>query len=297
LERNVTLLSFYGCDVTLRSYPEGVNVLQWLANLQAALLGGVLLWAGAIKLFGRSARLAARRSALVRLVGKDRVFLAYRAVGCVELAVGALLVLPPVHPAEAVAAVALGLAMLGYLLYARIAAPESSCGCLGDKHTPVGIRSLARAATLILAGALATAATGWWATSLARHPLAAAGVLLAEAALVVALSPELDHRWLHPLRRLRLRISHPLAGRPVEVPLAASVQQLHNSAAYRSVVGLLRSDLLDAWDEGEWRLLTYSARRDSGPATAVFAVPRRGYHPDDVRVVLVAEEEEAPVLV
>ena len=99
-------------------------MLQWLANLQAAMLGGVLLWAGAIKLLSRSARLAARRSALVRLVGKDRVFLAYRAVGCVELAVGASLVLPPVHPAEAVAAVALGLGMLGYLLYARIAAPE-----------------------------------------------------------------------------------------------------------------------------------------------------------------------------
>ncbi|HET9139912.1 MauE/DoxX family redox-associated membrane protein [Actinophytocola sp.] len=266
-------------------------MLQWLADLQPALLGAVLLWAASVKLFARSARQAARRSALVRLVGKDRVFLAYRAVGCAELAIGALLVLPPVHPAEAVAAVGLGLGMLGYLLYARIAAPDSSCGCLGDKHVPVRFRALARAGVLVLAGAAATGATDWWPLAVTRNPLAAAAVLLAEGALIVVLSPELDHRWLHPLRRLRLRISHPLAGRPVEVPLAASVQQLHGSAAYRSVAGLLRSDLLDTWDEGDWRLLTYSARPESGPATAVFAVPRHGYHPDDVRVVLIAEEE------
>jgi hypothetical protein len=111
-------------------------------------------------------------------------------------------------------------------------------------------------------------------------------VLVAEAALVAVLSPELDRRWLLPLRRFRARISHPLAGRPFEVPLASSVQQLQKSDAYASIAGLLRSDLLDTWDEGEWRILTYSAHR----ATAVFAVPRLRYAPAEVRVALVTDE-------
>jgi hypothetical protein len=50
---------------------------------------------------------------------------------------------------------------------------------------------------------------------------------------------------------------------------------------------VLRSDVLESWDEGEWRILTYSASGESGPATAVFAVPRLRYEPDVVKVALV----------
>lgn len=260
---------------------------QWLASLQPALVGGVLAWAGAIKVCGRSAELAARRSALRQLVGKERVFAVYRAIGGVELAVAALLVLPPAHPAEAGAALVLAVSMLGYLGYARFAAPESSCGCLGEKHAPVRTRSFARAGVLVLASGTAMLAVDWWPVPLLDHPLATVGLLAAEAALVVALSPELDGTWLVPLRRLRLRISHPLAGRPFEIPLESTVQQLHKSAAYRAVADQLRSDLLDSWDEGEWRMLTYS----TGPATAVFAVPRLRYDPARVKVALVMDEE------
>jgi hypothetical protein len=116
-----------------------------------------------------------------------------------------------------------------------------------------------------------------------------------ELAVVVALSPELDHRWLLPLRRWRVRLSHPLGNRPAEVPLESSVQQLWKSPAYESVVTQLSSDLLDHWDEGEWRLLTYAARTPAGPVTAVFAVPRLDYRPSDVRLALVPADEEALV--
>src|SRR5213593_1166995 len=97
----------------------------------APLVGGVLVWAAALNLFGRNADLAARRSALSNVVGRDRVLATYRTVGGVELAVGALLLLPPALPAEAWLSVTLCVGMLGYLAYARLVSPQSSCGCLG----------------------------------------------------------------------------------------------------------------------------------------------------------------------
>lgn len=258
-----------------------------MIDLLAPLVGGVLVWAAALKLFGRNAKLAAQRSGLSRLVGKERAFAAYRAVGGVELAVGALLLLPPAVAVEAWAAAVLSAGMLGYLSYLRLVSPRSSCGCLGEKHAPVRWRSFARAGVLLLA----SAGSALWGGGMLDSPLETVVVLAGGGVLIVALSAELDWLWLIPLRRLRLRISHPLAGRPAaEVPLAASVQQLQQSDAYRSVAGLLRSDLLDSWDEGEWRILTYSARRDSGPATAVFAVPRLRHEPELVRVALVDDQ-------
>jgi hypothetical protein len=258
-------------------------MLDWITTAAPALVGGVLVWASAVKLFARTAPLAARRSALSTVVGKERVVGVYRLVGGVELAVGALLLLPPVYPAEAVAALVLCLGMLGYLGYARIVAPESSCGCLGEKHAPVRWRSFARAGLLVVASGFAVYASDWWVV----RPLGTLMVLVIGLAAIVALSPELDRRWLLPLRRLRLRISHPLAGREFDVPLESTVQQLHKSPAYRSVADVLRSDVLESWDEGEWRILTYSASGESGPATAVFAVPRLRYEPDVVKVALV----------
>jgi hypothetical protein len=260
--------------------------MDWLAGAQQVVVGGVLIWASGFKLVHRNASAAARRSVLARLVGKDRVVGAYRAVGVVEAVVGLLLLAPPALAVEAYAAAALFAGMLGYLAYGKWKAPDSSCGCLGDKHTPVRGRGFARAGLLLVLSLAAT--TGSW----LDRPFATVGVVVVEAAVIVALSPELDHRWLLPLRRWRIRRSHPLAKHTVEVPLESTVQQLWKSAAYRSVVEQLASDLLDHWDEGKWRLLTYSARTPDGPATAVFAVPRLAYEPDEVRVAMVAEKAD-----
>lgn len=264
--------------------------------VQQVLLGGVLIWASGFKLLWRNAPAAARRSALRRLVGEARVVGAYRGVGVVELSIGALLIAPPVLAVEAWLAVGLSIGMLGYLCYAKVKAPDSSCGCLGEKHAPVGWRSLARSGLLIAAGAVAVPATTWWPMAIVDSPFATTGVLVLEAALVVVLSPELDRRWLIPLRRWRVRMRHPLAGRAFEVPLESTVQQLIKSAAYRSIAAQLRSDLLDHWDEDDWRILTYAARTEDGRVTAVFAVPILDFRPDDVRVALVPEEEQAALV-
>ena len=72
------------------------------------------------------------------------------------------LLAPPAHWTESVAATALATGFLGYLAYARLAAPESSCGCLSTRRAPVTWRSFARAGVLAGAGALSLwSATGW----------------------------------------------------------------------------------------------------------------------------------------
>lgn len=263
-------------------------MIQVIAALQPLLVGVVLIWAASLKLFSRQAAATASRSALARLVGEQRALPAYRLVGGTELTIGALLVLPPVLWFEAVAATALSIGFLGYLWYARQAAPNSSCGCLGAKQTPVSWRSFARSGFLVVASALAVPATSQWLDVVATGPYVAAAILLAEAAAVVTLSPELDSYWLLPLRRLRMRLTHPLTG-GYGVPLLASIQQLQMSGAYRGIAHLLRSDVQDHWEQDEWRMVAYAAQYEGRPATAVFAVPRLRQEPTAVQVALVDE--------
>jgi hypothetical protein len=227
------------------------------------LLAGVLVWAAVFKFRGGS-----QRSALSRLVGKERVVAAFRVIGAVELVLAAALF----TPVGQWVTFAWFLGMLGYLSWAKLAAPESSCGCLSEKYAPVGIRALARA--VLLAGMVVTADLLPWYS------------VFPAAVLVLLLSAELADYWLLPLRRLKVRLRHPLAGGEFAVPVASTVQQLQKSTTYQSVYPILRSDLLDTWDEGEWRILTYTAERDGERATAVFAVPRDRYEPEAVRFAL-----------
>jgi hypothetical protein len=273
----------------------------WFASLQPVFVAAVLLWAAGVKLLVRHASGQAKRSALARLVGERHALTAFRLVAAAELLVALALLAPPAQWTEPVAATALSAGFLGYLTYARLAAPDSSCGCLSARRAPVSWRAFARAGVLAGACVLSlAAATGWpaafglpaatgWPAALAERPLAAAAALLGEAAAVAALSAEFDAAWLVPLRRLRIRLSHPLAGGGFEVPLQSTVQQLQRSAAYREVARLLVSDVREHWDEGEWRVLCYTARKDGRATTAVFAVPRLRYEPGAVRVALVDE--------
>ena len=268
-------------------------MLEWPASVQPLFIGGTLLWSGGLKCFGRSARRSAERSALPSLVGEDRALPAYRLTGALELALAAVLLLPPAYGGETVAAAVLAVGFLAYLTYARVVAPDSSCGCLSKARTPVTWRAFARACLVLVAALLGTQADVWWAGG---RPLTAT-LLLAEVAALVALSPEADRLWLLPLRRLRIRVKHPLADRSFEMPLESSLQQLLASPAYRQVSGLLKSGLRETWDEEDMRVLCYTAEYDGTAATAVFAVPLRHYRPEDVRVALVDESTESTLLV
>ncbi|RZS30555.1 hypothetical protein EV193_11676 [Herbihabitans rhizosphaerae] len=253
-------------------------MVEFLAA-QQFLVGAVLVWAGVFKVTSSSVPLVARRSALRRLVGAERVTGAFRALGAVELVLAALLLMPPSHPVEPILAAGAFAGMLAYLVYVRRVAPDSSCGCLGESTVPVRWRAFARAGLLLAASALAAFADS------IMTPVVAA-VLLVELSVVAALSPELDRYWLVPLRRARVRVSHPLAGTPDTVPLASTVDQLRASDVFKANERALRSDLLDTWDEGEWRILAYTATG----GTAVFAVPLHRFAPEEIRLAVVPSE-------
>lgn len=259
-----------------------------VAALQALVIGALLVWSSYGKLVGPLVGARARRTALKKFVGEKRAEPAFRAVGGVELLLGAALLLPPLWKVESWAAIALSVGFLGYLTYSRIAAPDSSCGCAGSATAPVTWRSFGRAGLLLVAAVLAsTADVGWWSMPGAT----AVAVVVVEVMLFVALSSELDRRWLLPLRRLKVRLTHPLASTAsYDVPLATTHHQLLRSGAYRAVNALLRSDIREHWDEGDWRFVSYTATYDDRPATAVFAVPRQRYEPDEVRVAIVDDE-------
>jgi hypothetical protein len=269
-------------------------MLEWPASVQPLFIGGTLLWSGGLKCFGRSARRAAERSALPSLVGEGRAPAAYRLTGAVELALAAVLLLPPAYLAETAAAAALGAGFLGYLTYARLFAPDSSCGCLSKKATPVTWRSFGRAGLLLAAALLGTLGDGFWSGRITAWTVV---LLVAETAALAALSPEADRWWLLPLRRLRIRLRHPLSDRSFAMPLESSLQQLLGSPVYRKAGPLLRSGLRETWDADDVRVLCYTAEYEGRPATAVFAVPREHYRPEEVRGVLVDESTESTLLV
>ncbi len=236
-----------------------------------AILAVALLWAGAFKLLSRKAPLAAAQSGLSRLVGTTHVVKAFRALGALELAVAVSLWVTPIP------AIALFTGFLGYLGYTRVVSPESSCGCTSARKAPIGWRSFAYAGGLLL-------------VSLAVLGGASAGLWLSAAlALALALvNPDLDRFWLIPLRKLKVRLTHPLQeATSGQTPLLATVQQLQRSEAYQRIGAHLRSDVVESWDEGEWRLIRYTVHHEGRHANAIFAVPRETDEPERVRLAIV----------
>ncbi|MFS7877934.1 MauE/DoxX family redox-associated membrane protein [Streptomyces asiaticus] len=276
--------------------------------LAPLVLAGVLGPAGAGKLFGRGTARQAPRTALARLLRDGgRAALALRTLGAVELLLAAALLTPPVTPLPGAAAALLGAGFLGYLGYARAAAPGSSCGCTAGRDTPLTWRSFVRAAAVLAGGAAAALAQQPWWTAAARRPAAALCLVLAAAAALTALSADPDRRWRMPLRRLRLRITgHPLAatGARTAVPVAATVELLERSRAWQSVSRVVRSALLDHWDDGGWRILQFAGVYGGGPAArpvlVLFAVDAGAsldtVREPAVRVSVIDADSGAPVM-
>ncbi|MEU6733313.1 MauE/DoxX family redox-associated membrane protein [Streptomyces physcomitrii] len=255
-------------------------MLSLTTGLAPLVLAGLLGWTGAVKAFSKGTARTAPKTALARLLrSSDRATTVLRTTGGVELALAASLLAVPATPAPGAATALLGAGFLGYLGYGRLKAPESSCGCSADENVPVTWRSFARAGLVLAGGVAAALADASWWSALGDRP-AAGPVFLAVSALVLfALSADLDRWWLLPLRRTRLRVfGHPLLGGASgeQVPVAATVELLENSLAWQAAAPVVRSALLDHWEEEGWRILLYSGVYGSGgdarPVQVVFAL-------------------------
>ncbi|HEX6685338.1 MAG TPA: MauE/DoxX family redox-associated membrane protein [Candidatus Limnocylindrales bacterium] len=230
-------------------------MLTSIAAAQPLILAVVLGWAGGYKL-------------------KQRTSLTYRVVGAVELIAAASLLAPPALPWEPWLGVTLAAGFLFYLGFTRLTAPTASCGCLSSSDSsPIGWRHFGRAGLLLLS-AVSIAVLGH------GHPITtvAIGVLAVELAAVLALSPEFDYVLPRMYGRVRQRLfPHPFAETAAlpRIPLHATLEQLYDSPIYAANAGLLRSDVQDYWDVGEWRILTFGGRagRTEEAMTVVFAVP------------------------
>ncbi len=306
--------------------------------LAPLVLAGVLGPAGAGKLFGRGTARQAPRTALARLLRDGgRAAFVLRVLGAVELLLAAALLAPPATPLPGAAAALLGAGFLGYLGYARAAAPGSSCGCTARQDAPLTWRDFARAAAVLAGGGAAALAQHPWWTVAARRPAAALWLVLAAAAALTALSADPDRHWRMPLRRLRLRIAghplaatgHPLAatGHPLAatgaptavpaagptevrpsgqaaVPVAATVELLERSRAWQSASRVVRSALLDHWDDGGWRILQFAGVHGGGaaarPVLVLFAVDAAAsldtVREPAVRVSVIDADSGAPVM-
>ncbi|PZG97493.1 hypothetical protein C1I97_25365 [Streptomyces sp. NTH33] len=276
-------------------------------GLVPLVLAGLLGWTGSVKLFSRDTARQAPRTALARMLrSSERAALVLRGVGAVELLLAAGLLAVPAHPVPGAATAVLGAGFLGYLGYGRALAPQSSCGCSANEDTPITWRAFTRAAVVLAGGATAAVAHGaWWSTFTAR-PGGSLVFLAVAAAVLVALSVDLDRWWLLPLRRLRLRVfGHPLLGGGAgdRVPVAASVELLERSLAWQTASPVVRSGLLDHWEEGGWRILLYSGVYGTGesarPVSVVFALDATAARdtPGDpvIRVGLVDADSGEPV--
>lgn len=256
-----------------------------LASLAAPLLGVLLGWTGAAKLRTRPA--TAADTALARLLGgPHRTARALRTLGAAEVLLAAALLASataPVAPFAGWATAALGAGFLAYLGYARRSAPDASCGCSGAVRAPAGVLSFARAGAVLAGGvALATVATGSWWTVLTDRPAASAAALAAGAALLAGLSATPERRWTVAARRLRIRLfGHPLTGRGSGgggVPVSASVELVERSLAWETVAPMIRSGLVEHWDEDGWRILHYTGTHHvpaAAAATGTAAAGRR----------------------
>ncbi len=280
-------------------------MVSLVTNLAPLVLGVLLALTGVSKAFGRQVARQAAGTALVRILNDGRrATLAMRTTGAAELLVAAGLLAVPTSVVPGIAAVVLGVGFVGYLGYARVAAPESSCGCTAKSSSPISWRAFVRAGLVVAGGVAAIGArTAWW-TRADRHPIGTTVFLLVTAAALVAVSSDLDHLWLIPLRKARLKVfGHPLLGFQDEVPVEASVQLLERSLAWIAASPVVRSGLIDHWEADGWRFLQYSGvhETDGGarPVTVLFSLDPSATLDNTaspaVRVVLIDDDEGVPV--
>jgi hypothetical protein len=162
---------------------------------------------------------------------------------------------------------------------------DEGCSCFGGlSSAPAGRRGLARAALLTCVAFVSAGVPDTGAHVLGRVGVVAVLVLVAETALLLALSPELT------LIVERTRNSTPCE--LLDVPIADTYARMYASHAWREFEDSLTSARpTEVWRELCHRFVVFPARVDGRVAEVVFAVPVDGR--SQVRAALAWESNRA----
>jgi Methylamine utilisation protein MauE len=160
--------------------------------------------------------------------------------------------------------------------------PGLGCGCFGDLSTqPPGLRSIARAAMLTLGAVISLNTPALYLPPRGHGILLFLGVVAAELALLIALSPEVGEALV------RLGYTAPCELRTW--PAGHTVAALHRSRAWRDHAAILVSELpADTWRELCWRYLVFPGRLDGRDTEVVFAVQLKRRRPAVLSAVVPA---------
>jgi hypothetical protein len=158
------------------------------------------------------------------------------------------------------------------LIELRATHPDVGCGCFGDFSTaPTSIRALIRAALLAVA-AFATIKLPALQLPQPGSRGILIGILVAELAVLGALSPELGEGLV------RLGYSDPCELR--RLPEHRTVSALRRSSQWRKHAALITADRpVDLWRELCWRYVVFPGHDGSRETEIVFAVYLRGRRP------------------
>jgi hypothetical protein len=268
-------------------------------NIQAPVLGLILLWSGLIKVLSPEADAFAISSALARLVRRVRItLLLYRALGTVEVLVAGLVIAPPYQRWEIYMVWGLTLGFVLFLIWAKRTAPDKPCGCLGVRETPVTWKSLLRAALLLLMSSAALYGAQYWLDSLQREPLWLT-VIAAEVGVILYLSPEIDWEFLvQHLKRQSVFVEQ--AGNldctmlPTP-PFTKTLAHVLRIRDFRRLEHCIKGGLADQWREGCWHYFSFDVEYQGQQGQLVIAAPLV-WDANRVRVVIVDQEASRTLL-
>lgn len=271
-------------------------VWERIAAVQPLVVGLIFAWAGAWKVGSRDARQLALKSALGKILPTPRLTLAaHLAVGVGELAVALLLLISPWYWLGIRVATVFTLGFLGYLALAWRIAPDQPCACMGGRATQLSRRSVLRAFVLLALTLVGWGATEYWVSAILAAPWVAL-ILATEVVLLWLLSPEFGWTGVRMERRViraaRLRLNPTCAGVPLDWD--ALEGKLRRTPPYQQLAPTL-SAITDRWREGCWSFISFAARYEDRPATAVFAVPTL-FDSGEVSAAVVDDDSSATVL-
>ena len=270
--------------------------LERIAAVQAVVVGLIFAWAGVWKVASPSARRIVVKSALARIMGTPRrTLVVHFAQGIGELVVALLLLASPWHWLGMRIATVFTLGFIGYLALARRIAPQSPCACMGGRATQLSRRSVLRAFVLLALTLVGWGATEYWGSAILAAPWVAL-ILATEVVLLWLLSPEFGWTGVRMERRViraaRLRLNPTCAGVPLDWD--ALEGKLRRTPPYQQLAPTL-SAITDRWREGCWSFISFAARYEDRPATAVFAVPTL-FDSGEVSAAVVDDDSSATVL-